>query len=309
MTNLDTTTTTLSVDEARDLTQRVRQTGAILAAQIERAYVGRIWEALGFDTFHDWLDDALGDARPKLTRDERRSLVSTLREAGESTRSIASVAGVSVGTVHHDITCSELNTSTDDEIIDAEVAEPITTTNVVGRDGKKYPAKKVHANTPAPRLRFNQTHNYWKMQSAARRLANRLEAVAADDRFDKNPPDSMFLGEAHRLLDAVAEIITGRAMTAKVTNGGERVYVAGRWRLMPTTRRPAQQAAQVEAMRQLVASRPDEFPVGHPLRQRLGLDEEDAAALDAGLPGTLIRLIDEYGRERVCQALDEAVTL
>ncbi len=218
----------LDEEAARDLTTRIRQTSSVLVAMIEKAYAGRIWIALGYESWADWWDTEIGEPL-RLDREDRRELVASLRDHGMSIRALATVTGTSVGTVHADVRCSELNTSSEpDEIIDAEHRATLhrrfssaegtdggahapgpPPNKVVGLDGKRY--KPASAGSSAPttqrRRRFEKVHSYYKMETDARRLANKLEAVVADDRFNKNRPNRIFLDEARRLLNALAEII------------------------------------------------------------------------------------------------------
>ena len=84
-----------------------------------------------------------------------------------------------------------------------------------------------------------------------------------------------------------------------VTKDGKRHYVAGRWQ-------PTLYGIQCQA----VAANPDAFPPDHPIHQEIaaaledGVDRPGPASTDR-LRATLIRLIDEYGLERVRKALDE----
>lgn len=109
-----------------------------LQQDITDAYHARDWQTLGYDTWEAYVAGEFGHALPRLGRDERRELVVSLRAEGLSTRAIASATGSSVGTVHGDMaTCSELNTSDDEDDADPEL-EPKPERPVTGLDGKTY---------------------------------------------------------------------------------------------------------------------------------------------------------------------------
>lgn len=263
----------MTYDEARAVTDRLRQTVAVVAVQITKAYRGRAWLVLGYSSWEDYLEGEQIRPAGRLPRAERREVVAELRDAGLSTRAIAAATGASVGTIHADITCSELNTSifrpgdaeiaqgllgcvdsgeaTGDEIIDqldragvdwrswtrlADVTDdefedvlaecrtegdmscenvyskvtsiagsrpPID--KITGLDGKKY----TSAQKPATERRrpFASTWSYYKLQVEARRLANKLEQVVADDRFPRYPPDGDLRRELDRLVAACQAMV------------------------------------------------------------------------------------------------------
>src|SRR5690606_22189968 len=104
---------------------------------IQEAYLTRAWAALGYNSWDAYCAAEFGTSRIPLPREERREIVTSLREAGLSTRAIASATGVDHSTVSRDIASG--------------VAAPQgnatpATRNVVGRDGKQY------APSPRPRV-------------------------------------------------------------------------------------------------------------------------------------------------------------
>lgn len=115
---------TIGADEARERLARVRAHVEQAGTDLTALYQGRAWLALGHDSWESLCDAELGGVRIALPRAERREVVAGMREAGMPVRAIAAATGVSVGTVASDISRSEVNTS-----------------EVLGRDGKTYPAK------------------------------------------------------------------------------------------------------------------------------------------------------------------------
>lgn len=159
-------TSVLSVDEARALTERIRQTGAVLWAQIVKAYQGRAWLALGYDSWDSYCDAEFDGCRLRLPREDRREVVASLAEQGMSTRAIAAATGINRETVRQELagdnflppaprqppvptgddepvgTPLESNphdsgSVVDDDIVDAEIVE-FPRNRIIGLDGKSY---------------------------------------------------------------------------------------------------------------------------------------------------------------------------
>ena len=100
----------LDADSARVLTDDIRGLLGTAYKKLITAYHGRAWTWLGYETWDAYCKAEFKDAgMVRLDPIRRRDIVSELREAGMSTRAISSGLGVSVGTVHTDIDCSELN--------------------------------------------------------------------------------------------------------------------------------------------------------------------------------------------------------
>lgn len=119
--------------EARELTDEIRQTLTLGHDLLIRAFTGRAWTALGYDSWDGYCQGEFSEARMvRLDREQRREIVAEMREAGMSTRAIASGIGESQATVVRDLRATES---------DDAVAEPSAITGV---NGKTYqpPAPK-----------------------------------------------------------------------------------------------------------------------------------------------------------------------
>lgn len=116
----------LSVDEARKLTDRIRDAVSKLLPLIKEAFDRRADVALGYPNWIAYCDAELRGIR--LPVSERREAVVELRQAGMSTRAIAAATGVSKGTVDNDL--SQLANS-------GQLPD-----KVVGLDGKTRPATR-----------------------------------------------------------------------------------------------------------------------------------------------------------------------
>lgn len=144
-----------TADEARELTDRIRHHFETVAPLIAEAYQGRIWLALGYATWSEYVVGEFGVLR--LGRTERVEAVRDLREAGMSTRAIGAALGVDHTTVMDDM---------------AGGGNP-PPAPVTGLDGKTYPASTglgVHFSSDSPE---------WYTPSAI--VAKVIEALGAID--------------------------------------------------------------------------------------------------------------------------------
>lgn len=89
----------LTPEEARDLTEKLRTALSVSWELVKEAFRRRAWAALGYESWDDYCVHEFDDLRLRLPREERREVVVSLREAGMSTRAIASATGVSKSTV------------------------------------------------------------------------------------------------------------------------------------------------------------------------------------------------------------------
>lgn len=122
-----------SLEEARQLTARIKVAVEGTWLLIQEAYTSRTWAVLGYDSWDAYCAKEFGSTRLRLPREERQEVVASLRESGLSVRAIASATGTSVGTVATELSrCSELNTSA-----------------IQGSDGKTYAATRT-ATEPTP---------------------------------------------------------------------------------------------------------------------------------------------------------------
>lgn len=120
----------ISAQDARNLTDKIKAGTAALWELIKEAYASRAWASLGYASWDDYCTQEFGTSRIRLPREERREVVSSMREIGMSTRAIASATGNSIGTIHAESRrCSNLNTS--------------SPTPVTGTDGKTYEGRRT----------------------------------------------------------------------------------------------------------------------------------------------------------------------
>jgi hypothetical protein len=99
----------LSADEARDLTNRIKQQFDNIWPLIVEAYSRNAWGALGCKTWEKYCLFWFGSSKLRLPHHERDGVVMLLRRAGMTVREISATTGDSVGTVHSAIKRSNLN--------------------------------------------------------------------------------------------------------------------------------------------------------------------------------------------------------
>jgi lambda repressor-like predicted transcriptional regulator len=122
----------IEVEVVRDLDERdaIALTGRIKSAVgdlmilVAKAWQGRVWIALGYDSWPEYIKGEFNHAPLSLPRDERKAVVALLRGQGMSTRAIGSATGVDQKTIVNDLAAGEENSS----------PQPVT-----GLDGKTYP--------------------------------------------------------------------------------------------------------------------------------------------------------------------------
>jgi len=123
----------LSADDARTLTDQIKTAAADLWSLVTRAYQGQAWKALGFDSWDAYMEDLKRDVPLALPREKRKETVCSLRDHGLSMRAIASATGTGTRQVQEDLAQREV------------CSETTPKTPVVGKDGKRYAAKKAPA--------------------------------------------------------------------------------------------------------------------------------------------------------------------
>lgn len=176
----------LSEADARRLTERIHlMAGSIkesvekLSALISEARRGSAHVALGYGSWTAYVAAEFADSPLRLDRDDRRELVVSLASQGMSSRAIAPVVGTSHTAVNNDLRAvgNKLPTET------------------TGTDGKTYirpepdvvDAEIVEDEAGPPKVRRNPLPDQarsagWELRKAV----ERLERIAADDRFNAN---------------------------------------------------------------------------------------------------------------------------
>lgn len=128
-----------SEDEARALTTELREDYGALQVKIATAWKGRIWVALGYASWQEYIDGELHDVSIRPPKEIEDQVVSDLRSLGMSTRGIVAATDLSKGTVGRLLDrAGAPSGAVDDE------------QRVVGLDGKSHPARMPKAPDHAP---------------------------------------------------------------------------------------------------------------------------------------------------------------
>ena len=125
----------LNATDARVITDKIRGSMGDLMELIGRAWIGRVWLALGYQSWADYIKGEFDRAPLHLPRDERRAVAALLRGQGMSTRAIGAAAGVDQKTVVNDLATEE----------NSSVVPP---DKIIGLDNKERPA---HPPKPKPK--------------------------------------------------------------------------------------------------------------------------------------------------------------
>lgn len=115
---------TMTPDEAREVTDRIRTALGVTWELVVDAYKRRAWAAMGYPSWDAYTEAEFGGTRLRLPREEREQVVASLRESGMSIRAIASATGHSVNTVAKDLQVSHSETPADPSEVEQGSASP-----------------------------------------------------------------------------------------------------------------------------------------------------------------------------------------
>lgn len=188
----------LTAEEAELLLSQTLAAAEMTVAGVTRLYLGRAWIALGFESWDDLCEKHASHLRMmRWPREERQEIVASLRESGLSIRAIAATGIASKQTVERDLAgVMNHDTSPDPAPVDApwtpDIAPvpepepaPVAPRPITGIDGKTYtpPAPKPKPETPRRSPLADQARSAgWEF----RKSVERLERIAADDRYPAN---------------------------------------------------------------------------------------------------------------------------
>ncbi|MGZ1492530.1 hypothetical protein [Brevibacterium sediminis] len=124
--------------EARELTNELQADYGSLQVKISTAWRGRIWLALGYESWQDYLDAEFQNVSLRPPKELEEQVVAELRAAGMSTRGIASATEISEATVRR-----RLDSTASNDAVEADK-------RIIGLDGKSRPASmpSKHPETP-----------------------------------------------------------------------------------------------------------------------------------------------------------------
>lgn len=118
----------ISFEDARTLTDQIKQGREDLWELIIRAYETEAWKVLEYGNWDEYVATEFGDSRLALPREKRREKVLSMRERGMSIRAIASATGKAKSTVEGDLgkpkkVSRNRDTEPAAETVEAEVVE------------------------------------------------------------------------------------------------------------------------------------------------------------------------------------------
>lgn len=91
----------LTKTQAKQLTMRIRKwVKEFPTEEVQQAYEGRVWKAMGYETWAQWSQGELGGF--KLSVPQRKHVVAELSKRKMSNRAIAEVTGASEPTIRRD---------------------------------------------------------------------------------------------------------------------------------------------------------------------------------------------------------------
>ena len=202
----------LTADAARALTDRIKKTVAFCDGLIVEAFEGAAWRALDYGTWDQYCEVEFAEFRMfRLGAGQRREAVGNMRQAGMSTRAIASGIGVSQTTV-----ARHLSTESNDSVEQLVHVVSLHETNdmrshgeqpftVKSLDGRVRPATQPHA--PTPQRRRPLPDAFLTAIRDLTRSAQRLTKLTQDDRF---PDHAERVALSHRgELVRIREALTG----------------------------------------------------------------------------------------------------
>lgn len=224
---------TMSRESAERLTERIRHTATTfmeardkLSGLIREAQDGQAHVALGYRSWTEYVAAVCSDTPlMRLSRDERRVIVSDLAEQGMSSRAIAPVVGATHATVQADIRGGKnlppaegptFDPTPSWDPVDTEAGEiheaphnPGTPEPrpVTGLDGKTYTRPEPKETAAPPRRAL--TDQFRDASYDLRKITERLERLVADDRFPRNREQVALIHQSDlsRASTALAKVI------------------------------------------------------------------------------------------------------
>lgn len=125
--------------EAREFTEELKADYGSLQTKIVTAWKGRIWLALGYESWQDYLDEEFRDVSLRPPRELEEQVIGELRAAGMSTRGIASAVDMAPRTVARRVDSSTVPNGTAGDA-----------SRVIGLDGKSRPATMPKPPSQSP---------------------------------------------------------------------------------------------------------------------------------------------------------------
>jgi predicted DNA-binding protein YlxM (UPF0122 family) len=136
----------LSAQQAREVTDKIRAGLEGVYQLIIEAYRGRVWTALGYGSWDEYVQREFGNQSLRPPLEERTEVVRSLRESGLSIRAIAAATQVSKGTVQNELTKSSGVQNWTPEQLSTTEEESGQRSSIIGQDGKDYKSQSEPPN-------------------------------------------------------------------------------------------------------------------------------------------------------------------
>jgi hypothetical protein len=194
----------LDAREAGAITERIKSAMGDLMVLVVKAWQGRVWIALGYQSWEDYIKGEFSHAPLSLPRDERRAVGKLLRGEGMSTRAIAPPLGVSQRTVSNDQKAGQNYAPADEAVIDAEVIESAATEQNCSVEDERVPIICLDArvrnypvttgsdpahpkrDVPNPKPSNAFANRFYRALSVLQENALRLEILTKNKGFAEN---------------------------------------------------------------------------------------------------------------------------
>jgi hypothetical protein len=151
---------------ARALTDRMKTGVAVMSELIKEAYQGRVWDALGYSNWDEYVTREFGTGQLRIPKEERTEYVASLRESGMSLRAIASATGISEPTVRRELAnaTASFDAVEQDGFESDLLAEELIATAppvIIGTNGSRYTPPTP---TPAPKPVWSEEESALRKQ-------------------------------------------------------------------------------------------------------------------------------------------------
>lgn len=133
----------LTAEQARELTDRMKSGLTHIWEIIVVAHRGRAWLALGYASWDQFIQREFGSMNLQPPREEREQTITSLRDAGMSVRAIATATQLGRGTVSRAISSPDAGVPVGTPDVDSsERLKPVdqARASIQGIDGKQYAA-------------------------------------------------------------------------------------------------------------------------------------------------------------------------
>lgn len=178
----------LTVADAQALTAQIRAMSERLWDLVVIAYQHRAWTALGYKSWDCYVQAEFGPLKIRIPKEDRREIVSSLRDHGLSLRAIGSATGYDKHTIASDL---EAKAGGGFPPLAGGPRKPVT-----GCNGRTYPAPQSQSE-------------FWKVTQDLCKMSDRITKLAGDGGFGgyRDTVKEASLRDLRRARTALDEVI------------------------------------------------------------------------------------------------------